>query len=432
MIVKEGQVQPVAVETPLIQLRGVSKQFAVHSTAHRSFQESFIRLFRKHRGGESHFWSLQDISFTVNQGDCFGIIGRNGSGKSTLLKLISGILEPTSGKVITQGRLASLLELGAGFHPELTGRENIFLNGSVYGLSHRQISERLQQIIDFAELGDFIDVPIKHYSSGMYVRLGFAVAINVDPDVLLVDEVLAVGDAAFQAKCLDSIQGFRSRGGTLLLVTHDLGTVQRLCNRAAWIEGAHIKALGQPTDVVMAYLDEVAAEQETAAQAAPLPTLAEGSRWGTGRVQIDRVELCDDTGAPRSVFVNGGAMQVRLHFHAEQPIEDPIFGLAIYHQGGVHICGPNSGFGDLQISTPCSEGLVVYRIPNLALLEGTYLISVSCHNRADTEMYDYHDRAYRFRVHRGVSREIYGLVTLNGEWGFAPASDPNSARRSEL
>ncbi len=230
MMEQHRQAQHTPVEKPLIQLRAVSKRFAFRQAAHRSFQETFIRLFQKRTETVREFWSLQDISFTVNQGDCFGVIGRNGSGKSTLLKLISGILEPTSGEVITQGRIASLLELGAGFHPELTGRENIFLNGSVYGLSHKQIKERLEQIIDFAELGDFIDAPIKHYSSGMYVRLGFAVAINVDPDVLLVDEVLAVGDAAFQAKCLDSIREFRSRGGTLLLVTHELGTVQRLCN----------------------------------------------------------------------------------------------------------------------------------------------------------------------------------------------------------
>ena len=179
-------------------------------------------------------------------------------GKSTLLKLITGILEPTSGDIITQGRIASLLELGAGFHPDLTGRENIFLNGSVYGLNRRQMRQRFDEIIDFAELGDFIDVPIKHYSSGMYVRLGFAVAIHTDPDLLLVDEVLAVGDATFQHKCLDSIQQVSRQGGTLLFVSHDLGTIQSLCNQAIWLDGGHVRAAGRPTDVAMAYLNDVA------------------------------------------------------------------------------------------------------------------------------------------------------------------------------
>ncbi len=181
----------------------------------------------------------------------------------------------------------------------------------------------------------------------------------------------------------------------------------------------------------MAYLNEIASDQEAAAKLAPLPQLAQGARWGTGRVRIDSVELCDGAGTPRAIFVNGGAMQVIMHFRAEQPIEDPIFGLAIHDQGGVHICGPNSGFGDLHISTPCSEGVVIYTIPDLALLEGAYLISVSCHNRADTEMYDYHDRAYPLRVHRGVSREIYGLVTLKGEWNFEVAADPDLTGGSE-
>ncbi len=406
---------------PLIQLQNVSKSFAMHREYQRSFQETFIRFMLRRRIREPQFQALTDVSFEVNEGDCFGIVGPNGSGKSTLLKLITGILDPTSGDVITRGRIASLLELGAGFHPDLTGRENIFLNGSVYGLSHRQMQQRLDQIIDFTELGDFIDVPIKHYSSGMYVRLGFAVAIHTDPTLLLVDEVLAVGDASFQHKCLDSIQQFRSQGGTLVLVTHDLGTVQSLCNQAIWLDGGKVRAAGQPTDVAMAYLNEVSQREENQAAATPAPTLQDGlNRWGNGRIRITRVELCDDAGQPRRIFMNGGPLAVRLHYRAEGRIDDPVFGLAIHHQAGAHIAGPNTDFGGLRIPSVEGEGVVTYRIPELTLLEGAYLVSAAVVDRVSSEVYDYHDRIYPFRVSTGASRERYGMVTLKGEWRLSP------------
>jgi lipopolysaccharide transport system ATP-binding protein len=401
---------------PLVELRQVSKRFTVRLEVHRSFQQSFIRLFRRERGAAHHFWSLRDVSFSVERGDSFGIIGANGSGKSTLLKLIVGILEPTTGDIRTNGRIASLLELGAGFHPELTGRENVFLNGSVLGLSRRQMAERLDEIIDFAELGDFIDMPIKHYSSGMYVRLGFAVAIHTEPEILLVDEVLAVGDASFQHKCLDSIRRFRENGGTLVLVSHDLATIQSLCNAAMWLDRGIVKANGLPTDVVMAYLNAVARREESAARVQPISQIEQGRRWGTGKIQVTRVELCDGNGVPSSVFVDGGPMEIRLQFHAAERVEDPVFGLAIHHQNGTHVCGPNTDFGHCYIPYVEGSGEVVYRIGSLPLLQGAYVASVSAHNRSDTEMYAYHDRLYPFRIYPGRSGERYGLVTLGGEW----------------
>jgi lipopolysaccharide transport system ATP-binding protein len=402
---------------PLIQLRQISKRFAMHRERQRSFQETFIRLFQRKRDRGRQFWALNDVSFEVHAGDCFGIIGSNGSGKSTLLKLITGILEPTSGDIITGGRIASLLELGAGFHPDLTGRENIFLNGSVYGLSRQQMLSRLDKIIDFTELGDFIDVPIKHYSSGMYVRLGFAVAIHIDPDLMLVDEVLSVGDAAFQHKCLDSIGKFRAQGGTLVFVSHDLGTVQSLCNKAIWLDSGQVRAAGQPTDVAMAYLNEVAHREEDKSTGEPSQTPEDAQRrWGTGKVRITDVRLCDGTGTPRHIFVTGGVMEVRLRYRAEGRVEEPVFGIAIHHQNGAHLCGPNTDFGGLRIPSLEGEGLVVYRIPALSLLEGAYTVSVAVVDRGDSEMYDYHDRAYPFRVSTGTSRERFGMVTLRGDW----------------
>jgi lipopolysaccharide transport system ATP-binding protein len=415
----------IAEGLPLVELDRVSKRFIVHLEQQRSFQEAFIQLFKRgHDKGARAFWSLKDVTFSVAKGDCFGVIGPNGSGKSTLLKIISGILQPTSGMATTRGRVASLLELGAGFHPDLTGRENIFLNASVYGLNRAQVMERLDDIIAFSELGDFIDMPLRHYSSGMYVRLGFAVAIHTDPDLLLVDEVLAVGDTSFQMKCMKSISAFRARGGTLLLVTHDLATVQTLCNRVVWLEHGEVQAMGQPTDVVMTYLNAIAEKAKAELpDGAGVSSDGDMRRWGTGRVEITQVVLCDSTGVERSIFVNGATMDIRLTYRARGRVEDPIFGLAIHHENGTHVCGPNTGFDHVDLPFIEGEGQIHYRVPELPLLEGRYLVSVASHSRADNEMYDYHDRAYPFEIYPGVSRERYGLVTLNGEWTVEQASD---------
>jgi len=404
---------------PLIEVRNVSKRFRYHREG-RSFQQSFINwLWRRRRAPqraeEAFFWPLRDISFSVQRGDSLGIIGHNGSGKSTLLKLLTGILEPTAGEIQVRGRVSSLLELGAGFHPDLTGRENIYLNGSMYGLSRAQMRERIDSIIDFAELHEFIDTPVKHYSSGMYVRLGFAVAIHSDPDLLLVDEVLAVGDAAFQYKCLDAVQSFRQAGGTLVLVTHDLSSIRTICNRALWLEKGEIQAAGAPLDVTLAYIHRVA-ERDQGQEQSPLPELQSGERWGSGHAQITAVELCGASGQPQTVFHNGECMEIRLRYRRAPQIEPPVLGLAIHDQNGIHICGPNTDFGQLSLPAEPSAGEVSYHIPALPLLPGTYIVTVAAVDRATQETYDYHDRAYSFRVYPGVSLEQYGLVTLNGEW----------------
>jgi ABC-type polysaccharide/polyol phosphate transport system ATPase subunit len=419
---------------PQIELRGVSQRYELQRARNRSFQEMFIHLFRRRKQESEAFWPLRDVSFSIYPGESVGIIGPNGAGKSTLLKLLSGILTPTSGDLTILGRISSLLELGAGFHPELTGRDNIYLNGSIYGLSRKQMDRQLNQIIEYAELGDFIDTPVKHYSSGMYVRLGFAVAIHTAPDLLMVDEVLAVGDATFQRKCLTSIQRFRDNNGTLLLVSHDLSVIQSICRRAIWLEDGRIQADGHPTDVVMAYLQHVAAKEEEkkraegqrsfAAEEADVEEAdAEQSvrpapvrRWGSGRVQITGVDFCDDEGNARTVFHNGDAITICIHYQAETPVEWPVFGLAIYHQNGTHICGPNTKFGELSLPVVQGRGTLRYRIPELPLLEGSYSVSAAVVNNSNTETLDYHDRLYEFQVYRGKSKEEYGLVTLNGAW----------------
>ncbi len=405
---------------PLVELHNVSRRFLRQRDRRRSFQETFIQFFRRRRSPADEFWPLQDISFSLLPGDCLGVIGPNGSGKSTLLKLITGILEPTGGSMTVRGRLSSLLELGAGFQPDLTGRENIYLNGSIYGLSRRQIDTRIDAIIDYAELGDFIDTPVKHFSSGMYVRLGFAVAIHTEPDLLLVDEVLAVGDMAFQRKCLKSIHDFRYQGGTLLLVSHSLDAIQSVCNRAIWMDEGMIQAEGATTDVILQYQRHVAVLEDGKRAAVSLPPSGVGQRWGSGNVQITQVDLLGATGVPQSVFFTGQEMNIRLRYQSEAYVEAPTFGLAIYHDSGVNLFGPNTELGKLSIAGIEGQGAVVYTIPQLPLLDGNYTISVAVVNHNDTETYDFQDRAYSFQVYPSSRRDGYGIVTLQGKWSFHP------------
>ncbi len=412
-----------------VEFSHVSKYFVLSQHRPRSFQEIAVNLFRKRSTARDELHILKDVSFQLEHGQTIGFIGANGAGKSTILKLISRIIEPSSGHIQVSGRIGALLELGAGFHPELTGRENIYLNASIMGLGREEIHRKLDAIISFAELEQFIDTPVKHYSSGMYVRLGFAVAVHTNPEILLVDEVLAVGDAAFQHKCMDRIAQMRRKGVTIVWVSHDLGTIQSLCHQAIWFDEGQIAAQGEATDVVMAYLNHVAekeeararfeaeqAAQEQGGSEAADNQAAQKDRWGTGRVRITDVTPCDVQGNPAITFRTGETLRIRLRYQTEGRVEAPVFGLAIHHQNGTHICGPNTHFGGLEIAEIAGTGEVVYTVPALPLLEGAYQVSVSAHNRADTEMFDYHDRLYSFRVYPGDTLERYGLVTLGGHW----------------
>src|SRR5437867_4034121 len=242
--------------TNIIEFENVSKRFMLHKDRQDTIQGRFAGLLRPRAQGEE-FWALRDISFSVGKGESLGLVGHNGAGKSTALKLMTRILEPTSGQVAMSGRVAALLELGSGFHPELSGRENVFLNGSLLGFSRRQMRARLDEIVDFSEIGDFIDMEVKHYSSGMYTRLAFAVATAVDPDILITDEVLAVGDEAFQRKCMDRIYRFRQRGKTIIFVSHALDTVRSLCDQAVWLDHGAARLVGPAGEVIDAYLAEV-------------------------------------------------------------------------------------------------------------------------------------------------------------------------------
>ncbi len=239
---------------PAIQFQSVSKRYILHHQRPQSFQELLVNTIQRRNGEREEFWALRDVSFEVGQGESFGIIGLNGSGKSTVLKLVSHIVQPTAGQVRVDGRVAALIELGAGFHPDLTGRENVYLLGSIMGLGSKQMDQRLEAIVGFAELEQFIDTPVKHYSSGMYMRLGFATAINVDADIFLMDEVLAVGDQRFQEKCLQAIESFKHRGLTVVIVSHDLSLVERFCPQALLLQHGQVISYGRTQDVLDSYL----------------------------------------------------------------------------------------------------------------------------------------------------------------------------------
>jgi len=397
---------------PVVRFDQVSKRFILHQNRPRSFQEMALNLFRRRSADRDAevFWALQGVSFEIAPGETLGLVGPNGAGKSTALKLIAGVLEPTAGRVEVQGRIGALLELGTGFHPDLTGRENIYLNGSILGLSRATIRRKLDEIIAFAELERFIDVPVKHYSSGMYMRLGFAVAVHVDPEILLVDEVLAVGDATFQRKCLERINWMHSQGVTIFFVSHNAETVGAICSRALWLDRGGVIADGTADAVVARYMDYTWTAEKGFLKAA-----TSERQWGNGPVRITTVRLLDGNGQECQQFQAGQSFTIEIHYETSERVEWPVFGLALHRSDGLHITGPNTKFAHYDI--PCIEGsgVIRYTLSKLPLLNGIYYVSVAVHNREDTQMYDYRDRLYPFRVLPGEG-ERYGIVALEGNW----------------
>ena len=399
---------------PAIVVDGVSKKFRWHRDKRNSIKE---RLVRGAPQQLNEFWALKDISLEVPAGTTFGLIGHNGSGKSTLLKLLAGIIRPSGGSVATTGRISALLELGAGFHPELTGRENIYLNGAILGLTRKQIDASLERIIDFAGIGEFVDVPVKVYSSGMYVRLGFSIAVTVDPEILLVDEIVAVGDEEFQRKCFDHLHDLHRRGTTIVIVSHALGIVENLCQSAAWLDHGVLKTTGPARAVVRGYLDAVN-EDEAAAQAhlqAQDQARPEGEpgRLGSGEARVTGVELLDAEGKPGSVLVTGEAATIRLHYAAKVPLDEVEFGLAFVHESGITVAGPNSSRVVPTPSLAAGEGHVDFHIPNLLFQPGSYDVTTAIVRQG--HVYDYLERAVDLKV-RGAGTEEPGLIRLPGEW----------------
>jgi lipopolysaccharide transport system ATP-binding protein len=406
------------VEEPVIRFQNVSKRFVFASQKSQTILEAITSKFsRTSMPKPAHdLWALRDASFAVLPGQCVGLIGRNGSGKSTALKLVARILRPAAGEVMVRGRVSALLELGAGFHADLTGRENVFLNAAVLGLDEAEVAQRFDEIVAFAELAEFIDMPVKHYSSGMYMRLGFSVAIHVWPDILIVDEVLAVGDQAFQAKCIDRIYEMKQQGTTILIVSHNLDTMRKLCTHLVWLENGRIREMGMAEEVAEAYNEFMSgrADRQFLAQ--------NGSkgRRGSREVEITAVRLLDEVGVEQSVFVTGRPLTIEMAYMAHEPIPDPEFGLAIYRQDGTHVNGPNTRIAGLQMGVVQGAGVVRYEIERLPLLPARYLVTTAVHDSRFAKAYDYHPAAYSFRVTTGSGGEVQGLVEMAAKWRWDP------------
>ena len=434
-----------------------------------------------HRSRKEALWALHNVSFRVAKGETLGIIGSNGSGKSTCLKLLTRIYAPTTGSVSVDGRVSALLELGAGFHPELTGRENVYLYGSILGISRRAMRERFDDIVSFSEMARFVDEPIKFYSSGMYVRLAFATAISVNPDVLLIDEVLAVGDQRFQAKCLERIHALKTQGTTIVFVSHDLDTVAQLCDRAIWLASGRLRSDGATCDVIGDYLHDVYGDDgtnltfprapEPTARSAPsvaqaaetVATHAEDAatarrtpedkeadaspsaesateegaggapeldrsapgRWGSMKMEIERVRLLNAQGCHSARAEGLKPLTIEITYHAHRPVCDPVLGVAIYGLDGGYVVGTNTMLGGCETGEVSGVGTIALAIPSLPLLQGGYVLTVAAHSADESEVYDWHNLLYQFTVFSADGEACEGLVHLDATWSHvAQAPEP--------
>jgi len=408
---------------PAVILKGISKGFK-QTTLRRDYLTLKSLLLNPFSGKGSRKAEtrvvFQNLDLEIPQGISLGIIGRNGSGKSTLLKVMTGIYKPDSGTVQMNGRVSSLIELGAGFHPEFTGRENVFINGTILGLNRKEIEKRFDRIVRFAELESFIDVPVRTYSSGMYVRLGFSVAVNVDPDILLVDEVLAVGDESFSRKCIDRMTTFKKTGKTIVLVTHDLPTVERFCDQALWLDSGCIRAQGDPRQVIDAYRQEVARrDDERYKEEQSLMSLSEvekyisKDRWGNGDIEITQVRLLDDQDRERHVFQDGEDILIEMNFQVHRPTTDVVFGIAVYDDKGACCYGTNTDLDEIMLPPLQETGRIGIKLDQVHLIEGNYLLDVAVHAR-DGHNYDYQSGGISFAV-RSAKKDA-GIYRIPHHW----------------
>jgi ABC-type polysaccharide/polyol phosphate transport system ATPase subunit len=364
---------------------------------------------------DAEFWAVRDATFQVERGETVGIIGENGAGKSTILKLIAGITVPTSGSIRANGRLATLIELGAGFNQDLTGRENIYLNGAVLGLSRREIDESFDRIVAFSGLAEFLDMPVKYYSSGMYARLGFSIASHVRADVILTDEILAVGDAAFQRQCLNKFQEIKA-SSTVLFVSHDLAAIKKVCTRVLWLMGGRIQLDGSSEEVVEAYLESLQQEREVELRTGRLLRPKAGAtRWGSGEIEIEEVLTHDGQGRAKTVFRTYEDLVICLHYRIKGPFRDPGFCVQIHSDNEVWLHGTNTFIHGSAVKPEPGVGVIEVRYPRLPLLAGTYWIMAGVASGNDwSAPYDVRMKVQRFDVL--TAQPDGGLVCLDHQW----------------
>jgi ABC-type polysaccharide/polyol phosphate transport system ATPase subunit len=400
-----------------IRFDGVWKSYRIYHQRSHTLKEKVLSRRTRYR----EFWALKDINLEVPEGSTLGIVGPNGSGKSTLLKTMARILTPNRGTVTVNGRMSSLLELGTGFHPDLTGRENLFLGGSLLGHSRRDVERLFDDIVDFAGIGRFIDMPVKNYSSGMYARLAFSLAISVDPEILLLDEVLSVGDESFQRRCFERMAEFREDGRTVVFVSHSLDAVQMLCTRGAWIEDGVIREVGDAPKVIASYVGKV---DDDIAHDPHRPT--SGRRSGTGEARCTEVVLLDAGGDPTETFRTGDRFTIRVTYRTQELPDELLCAVAVHRTENLaYVFGQNSCEAKASLVEK-GTGVVELTIPWLPLLKGSYVISVALQDRGLTKTYDFHDREYPFVVVENPRLPLEaGFVHVPSEWTAWPLPSPS-------
>ena len=386
----------------------VSRRFRVNPHRNLTLKEAILRPETRR---SDEIWALRDVSFEVEPGASIGFIGRNGSGKTTLLRLIAGIFAPSSGRLEVGGTVGSLLELGAGFHPDFSGRENIFLSGSIYGLKRSYVRERLDEIVSFAELEQFIDLPVRTYSSGMHMRLGFAIAVHVDAEILLLDEVFAVGDEAFQRKCIDKILQFKQRGGTVCFVSHSASAVERLCERAILLHKGQVDYVGSTSEALKRYHQALALEEHAE------ESVAELREWGSGEVRVEWVAVAGANGAARERFVSGEPLTIVLKLVGEQAVPPPFLSLELRDSGGSLLGASSRDLGELGWDGSPGERKLRFAIEHLPLGEGEFQVSVALTDATGSRRYHRIDAATHFAVE--PSDGARGALRLEGEWSLA-------------
>ena len=403
----------------VIDVRNVKKMFRVYRDRGNTLKDRI--LFAGRRKYEEH-WVLNGVSFEVKRGEAIGLIGQNGCGKSTTLKMLTKILYPDEGTIEMKGRVSSLIELGAGFHPDLSGRENIYTNASIFGLSHKEIDKRLEDIIAFSELEAFIDDPVRTYSSGMYMRLAFAVAINVDADILLIDEILAVGDAAFQAKCFRKLQEIKGRGTTIVIVSHAMSQLELICDRSIWIADGVVKMEGKPRDVHPRYMEwmswknqqeEKKEDERENGEASETDNEGNLKRWGSGEARMTGVRVIGADGTEKTDFSPRDPFSIHINYTAQKQLDDVVIGLAIYRSDGTLVYGTNTLIDTSSPVTLQTVGTIDLRVDGLPASNGSYSIDLALH-RPDGFNYDFWRDICTIQIADKV--QTPGEIALSHQW----------------